>query len=90
MNIAAAQISCSLGDLKANLLKIRDFSAQAKEASADLIVFPEMVDTGYSMPVIQTHATPWINGAVPELQRIAKTLSIAIVSGVAERDGTSI
>jgi omega-amidase len=90
MNIAAAQISCSLGDLKANLLKIRDFSAEAKEVGADLIVFPEMVDTGYSMPVIQTHATPWINGVVPELQRIAKTVSIAIVSGVAERDGTSI
>src|SRR6266566_858728 len=90
MNIAAAQISCSLGDLKANLLKIRDFSAQAKEASADLIVFPEMADTGYSMPVIQAHATPWTSGAVPELRKIARNLSIAIISGVSEREGASI
>jgi omega-amidase len=90
MKIAAAQISCSLGDLNANLLKIRDFSSRAKDAGAELIVFPEMVDTGYAMPVIQIHAAPWTDGAVPELQKIAKTLSIAIISGVSERDGSFI
>jgi predicted amidohydrolase len=90
MKIAVAQISCSLGDLKANLLKIRDFSTQAKEAGIDLIVFPEMTDTGYSMPVIQTHATPWTNGFVSQLQGIAAELSIAIVAGVSERDGALI
>ena len=37
-----------------------------------MIVFPEMVDTGYSMPTIQEHATSWQEGAVPELQRMAK------------------
>jgi len=90
MKIAAAQISCALGDFNANLLKIREFSSRAKDAGADLIVFPEMVDTGYSIPVIQAHATAWAEGAVPELQKIAKALSIAIISGVSERDGTFI
>jgi omega-amidase len=90
MKIAAAQISCSLGDPVANLSKVRDFSHRARDAGADLIVFPEMTDTGYSMPVIQTHAGSWTSGFVPELQEIARKLSIAIVSGVSERDGTSI
>jgi predicted amidohydrolase len=90
MKIAAAQISCVPGDLSANLGKIRDFSARAKDSGAELIVFPEMVDTGYSMPVIQTHATSWNEGAVPELQKIAKTLSLSIICGVSERDGSSI
>jgi len=45
MKIAAAQISCALGNLEANLSKIRDFSSRAKDAGAELIVFPEMVDT---------------------------------------------
>jgi len=72
MRIAAAQISCSLGDLNTNALKIRDFSAQAKEAGVDLIVFPEMTDTGYSMSVIQTQASPWTRGFVPQLQEIAR------------------
>ena len=90
MKIAVAQISCLLGDPGANLLKIRDFSARAREAGADLIVFPEMVDTGYSMPVIQAHAAPWTTGFVPGLQEIARVFSIGIISGVSERDGASI
>ena len=90
MKIAAAQISCTPGDLDANVRKIRDFSSRAKDAGADLIVFPEMVDTGYSMPVIQKYAKAWTDGAVPELQKIAKELSIAIISGVSEREGEFI
>ena len=90
MKIAVAQISCSIGDPGANLLKVRDFSARAKQADADLIVFPEMIDTGYSMPVIQANAASWTDGFVPELQEIARKLSIAIVSGLSERDGASI
>ena len=49
MKIAVAQIACELGDLPANLRKIRNFAERAKEASAELVVFPEMSDTGYAM-----------------------------------------
>ncbi|MDP9253785.1 MAG: carbon-nitrogen family hydrolase [Verrucomicrobiota bacterium] len=90
MKIGVAQISCVLGDLSANLRKIREFSTRAKEAGAGLVLFPEMADTGYSIPVIQAHAKPWTDGAVPELQKIAKTLSIAIICGVSERDDLCI
>jgi len=90
MKIAVAQISCSVGDPKANLSKVRDFARRAKEAGAELIVFPEMTDTGYSMPVIQKHASHWKNGFVSGLQEISSKLSMAIVSGVSERDGSSI
>ncbi|PYJ45083.1 MAG: carbon-nitrogen hydrolase, partial [Verrucomicrobia bacterium] len=83
MKVAVAQISCSLEDPEANLLKVRDFTRRAKDqAGAELIVFPEMIDTGYSMRVIREHA--------PGLQQIARKLSIAIVAGVSERDGSSI
>jgi omega-amidase len=90
MKIAAAQISCVLGDRQANLGKVRDFSVRAKKAGVELIVFPEMIDTGYSMPVIQKQAATWNDGAVPELQKIAKELSLAIIAGVSERDGSRI
>ncbi|PYJ53499.1 MAG: hypothetical protein DME82_13960, partial [Verrucomicrobia bacterium] len=90
MKVAVAQISCSLGDADANLLKVRDFSQRAKELGAELIVFPEMTDTGYSMSVIQKHAASWTSGFVPGLQEVAKDLSIAIVSGVSERDSSCI
>ena len=90
MKIAAAQISCALGDFNANLGKVRDFAGLAKKSGADLVVFPEMLDTGYSMPVIQKHAEKWNEGAVPELQKIAKEISIAIVAGISDRDDASI
>ena len=90
MKIAAAQISCMSGDLDANMRKVREFASRAKHSGVELIVFPEMVDTGYSMPAIQKHATAWNEGAVPELQKIAKELSLGIVCGVSERSGASI
>jgi predicted amidohydrolase len=90
MKVAVAQISCLLGDPEANLLKVREFSRRAKELGAELIVFPEMTDTGYSMPVIRVHANHWNSGFLPGLQETARKLSIAIVSGVSERDGSAI
>src|SRR6184192_3330700 len=91
MKVAVAQISCSLGDPEANLLKVRDFSRRAKdEAGAEMIVFPEMIDTGYSMSVVRSHASDWKSGFVRGLQEVARKLSIAIVSGVSERAGSSI
>jgi predicted amidohydrolase len=49
-----------------------------------------MIDTGYSMPVIRSSANRWNTGFVAGLQEIARKLSIAIVAGVSERDGSSI
>lgn len=90
MRIAAAQIDCSPGDVEANLRKVREFAIRAKEAGADLVVFPEMVDTGYEMSAILAHASCWEDGAVTELQNIAKSLSIVMVCGVSEREGEQI
>ena len=84
MKIAAAQIDCVVGEIETNLGKIRDFVSRAKDRAIDLIVFPEMSDIGYSMPVIQKQATPWKEGAVPELKKMAKEFSLAIVCGVSE------
>jgi omega-amidase len=90
MKVAAAQISCTPGDLAANLAKISLFAGRAQQAGAELIVFPEMSDTGYSMAKIRQHATSWGEGAVPQLQSLARELSLAIVCGVSERDGERI
>ena len=90
MKIAAAQISCALGDVDANMRKIREFAQRAKANGAELIVFPEMADTGYALAAIQKSATSWKEGAVPKLEQIALELSVAIVCGVSEREGDRI
>lgn len=85
MNIAAAQISCVVGDLAANLQKLEEFAERASANGADWIVFPEMSDTGYVMSVIREQASRWSEGAVPRLQEIARRLSLGIICGVSER-----
>lgn len=90
MKVAVAQISCALGDLDSNARQLRDCCVRAKQRGADLIVFPEMADTGYSMPVIRECAQPWTQGVVPMLRETARELSLNIISGVSERAGSSI
>ena len=90
VKIAVAQISCVLGDVKENLQTIERFAGRAKEGGAELIVFPEMVDTGYAMAVIRDHAASWAEGAVPRLRDIARRLSLPVVCGLSERDQQSI
>lgn len=86
MKVAAAQMSCLPGEIGANIRKVRDFIARAKKSGAELIVFPEMVDTGYWVDAIQKHATTWNEGAVPRLEQMAEEFAIAIVCGVSERE----
>ncbi len=49
LNLALAQISTKLGDVDANLEKHLSMTRQAKGDDADLIVFPELSLTGYTL-----------------------------------------
>ena len=80
MKVAAVQMNCVLGDGETNLQTVRGFAVRAKDQGVELLVLPEMVDTGYSMTVIHEHAGTWGAGFVPELQSLAQELSVAIVS----------
>jgi omega-amidase len=90
MKIASAQMACQVGDVPANLRKIRDFAERAKSNGASWIVFPEMSDTGYDMKIIRELASPWTERAVPELQLLANKLTLGIICGVSEREETRI
>lgn len=49
LNIAFAQMNSTVGDLDGNINKMLNFAREAKEKhQADLIVFPELVISGYS------------------------------------------
>ena len=47
MKIGLAQINPIVGDLEGNSKKIIQCASKAKEAGADLVVFPELIVTGY-------------------------------------------
>jgi NAD+ synthase (glutamine-hydrolysing) len=47
LRLALAQIDCVVGDLDGNRAKILAYLADAREAGADLVLFPELATTGY-------------------------------------------
>ena len=47
LRAALAQINCTVGDISGNAAKIGDFTANARHAGAQLVVFPELCLTGY-------------------------------------------
>jgi N-carbamoylputrescine amidase len=49
MRVTVAQIDCALGDIAGNLERAARVLEQAREERSDLIVFPELSLTGYSL-----------------------------------------
>ncbi len=49
LRVTLAQVDCTLGDVEANLRRAGEVLAQAHEEQADLVVFPELSLTGYSV-----------------------------------------
>lgn len=49
MRIAIAQIDCALGDVPANVRRATELIAEARAQQAELVVFPELSLSGYSL-----------------------------------------
>ncbi|MBZ0157037.1 MAG: carbon-nitrogen family hydrolase [Alphaproteobacteria bacterium] len=82
MKIALIQMNSVWEDKRENLEKAAHFTRKASEEGCDLIVFPEMFSTGFSMnlPVVAEEGY----GETPSfLSRIAKAYSINLIAGFA-------
>ncbi len=90
MKIAVAQLDCSLGDIALNCSKITSFAERAKKESCDLIIFPEMMDTGYEMHTIQETASSWSEQPFLIAKRAAADQGIYLISGLSEREESGI
>jgi len=80
MRIAIAQI-ISGADTAANLGIIRDYAAQAKNAGAQLVVFPEAAMRAFGHP-LKDIAEPLDGPWASEVRRVAEDLDITIVAGM--------
>ena len=49
MKVALAQVDCALGDVDANAKRALDAVAEARHQGAEVVVFPELSLTGYSL-----------------------------------------
>ena len=90
MQIALAQIDVISGNIEFNLNKMKKFIQKSAREGNDLVVFPEMTDTGYEMDVILDKASSWKENVVPVLQEEAKKNNINVIAGVSERVSSDV
>ncbi len=78
MRITLAQVDSQLGDLEANLEQAAEVVAQAVDASSDLVVFPELYLSGYSIGDVDADLS-----LLPDDPGIQKVARVAGKAGVA-------
>src|SRR5689334_1518203 len=87
--VGLAQIDCRLGDLDGNVERHLAWIERAREAGADLLVFPELSLTGYRL----LHLTPRV-ALRPDDARLARLAEaagpMAVVLGFVEEDDRGV
>ncbi|WP_330296262.1 carbon-nitrogen hydrolase family protein [Streptomyces sp. NBC_00503] len=80
MKIAAAQLACAPADVPANAARAAALAVRAREEGAELVVFPELVLSGYALPAIAADPGLWLSG--PEDPRLDPVRSAGIATAV--------
>jgi NAD+ synthase (glutamine-hydrolysing) len=85
LRVALAQIDTTVGDLDGNAAKVRDGIGRAREAGAQLVVFPELTLTGYPPEdlLLKTHFLDATDAVLHELA--SEVSGIVALVGYPER-----
>ena len=93
MKISVVQMECVLGDVDANMEKVLFYTSKARQHGVDLVVFPEMVDTGYNMDIIRQQASSWDeknNNPFNLIKKAGEKYKIHIICNISEREDDKI
>ncbi len=85
LRVALAQINPTVGDLAGNAALVAKYTSDAVKASADVVVFPEMVLTGYPVEDLAMRAS-FRSASKNALAQLVSALDPAIVSVVGYLD----
>jgi NAD+ synthase (glutamine-hydrolysing) len=88
LRVALAQINPTVGDLAGNAALISKYTKEAVSASAHIVVFPEMVLTGYPVEDLAMRAS-FRTASKNALAQLVTTLDPSIVSVVGYLDQSS-
>jgi predicted amidohydrolase len=84
VRIALAQLDSALGDIEENVRRATEAIAQARAQDAELIVFPELSLSGYSLGALDEDIA--LSSDDPAIAHLAaESCDIAIVVGFAEQ-----
>jgi len=82
LRIALAQVNSTVGDLTGNAATVAEWTRRAAEQDADLVVFPEMMLTGYPVEDLALRAS-FVDASIATLGATAQQLAAAGLGGIA-------
>jgi predicted amidohydrolase len=85
VKVGVAQIACRSGDAAGNMAGLRTWARAARERGCELVVFPELADTGYDMDAVRRLRAQERDDPLASLGAAAAECGLHIVCGVAER-----
>ena len=90
MKIGVIQMNCFVGKIEANISRILLYTEKAKKKGCEIIVFPEMVDTGYEMKTIKAKASTWDEKPFYAVKQAALNNEIYIICNISEKEDKKI
>ncbi len=90
LSIALAQIDIRTGEPEANLAKAKVFAAQAQEAGADILLFPELWLHGYDLEHAEEWAAPLGQGGFSHMSALARDHGLYLAGTALERHSEGI
>ncbi len=90
MKVCLAQTTCIPGDIETNCAQISALAEKAKAQGSYVIVFPEMLDTGYEIAAIRETASPWPGLPFDTASRVAKDYQLYLIIGLSELEKDKI
>lgn len=85
--LALAQVNATVGDIAGNVRKVLSACGRAREAGADLVVFPEMVLPGYPPEDLLMRAS-FVEENLAAWREVAEgARGVTVVAGFVDRDG---
>jgi NAD+ synthase (glutamine-hydrolysing) len=82
LRIALAQVNSTVGDLAGNAAAVAEWTRRAADAGADLVVFPEMMLTGYPVEDLALRDS-FVDASVATLEATARQLAADGLGGIA-------
>lgn len=87
MKVALISLDQKWEDKAYNMQRCAELTARAARGGADLIVFPEMTLTGFSMNTLLLAEDPVQSSSVAAFGALARKHEVSLVAGVATKDG---
>ena len=87
IRIALVVVNCPVAAVGENLASVERLAGEAAREGAEIVCFPELNLTGYCVaPDLTKTALPVPGPATEEMVRIARSTSLTILAGLAEKD----